>query len=310
MKWKLRNVSRLVTAALAAGILLAGCSEKKEEEKMAEEKNDTMKVLVDTVKTDEFIMDYCRFGNGEKVLVAIPGLSVQSIMPSAEAIAEAYKEMTDDYTLYFFDRRKDHPDPYTIEDMAADTAAAVRELGIEQADFLGASQGGMIAQEIAIHDPELVHKLILGSSSACVGEEQYKTLNEWVELAKANDALNLYLAFGEAVYPPEVFERSKEMLTDAARTVTEEELASFVVIAEATKGFDVSDQLATITCPVLILGSEDDRVLGAEASRKLAEGLKNSSHCELYMYDGYGHAAYDLAPDYKERMLEFLLAEE
>ena len=100
------------------------------------------------------------------------------------------------------------------------------------------------------------------------------------------------------------------MLESAAATVTEEELESFAVIAEAANGFDVSDQLGTITQPVLVIGSEDDRVLGGDASRKIAEGLKNSSHCELYMYDGYGHAVYDLAPDYKERMLKFLLAEE
>ena len=30
------------------------------------------------------------------------------------------------------------------------------------------------------------------------------------------------------------------------------------------------------------------------------------SRCILCMYDGYGHAAYDMAPDYKERILEFL----
>ena len=306
---KLRTISRMVISVLAAGILFAGCTENKEAE-TTEEKNETMNVQVDTVKTDEFTMDYCRFGNGKKVFVAIPGLSVQSIMPSAEAIAEAYKVMADEYTLYFFDRRKDHPDTYSIDDMAKDTAAAVRALGIEQADFFGASQGGMIALKIAINDPELVHKLILGSSSACVAKEQYQKIGEWVGLAKAGDAKGLYLSFGEAVYPAEVYENSKEMLESAAATVTKEELESFAVIAEAADGFDVSDQLGTITQPVLVIGSEDDRVLGGDASRKIAEGLKNSSHCELYMYDGYGHAVYDLAPDYKERMLKFLLAEE
>ncbi len=27
----------------------------------------------------------------------------------------------------------------------------------------------------------------------------------------------------------------------------------------------------------------------------------------MYMYDGYGHAAYDTTLDYKERMLRFLI---
>ena len=29
----------------------------------------------------------------------------------------------------------------------------------------------------------------------------------------------------------------------------------------------------------------------------------------LYMYDDYGHASYDTAPDYKERILRFLMSE-
>ena len=39
----------------------------------------------------------------------------------------------------------------------------------------------------------------------------------------------------------------------------------------------------------------------------VCDKLKDHTYCELYMYDGYGHAAYDLAPDYRERMLEFYL---
>ena len=52
----------------------------------------------------------------------------------------------------------------------------------------------------------------------------------------------------------------------------------------------------------LVLGSEDDRVLGGDASRQLAREIPGS---ELWMYEACGHAAYDVAPDYRERMLRF-----
>ncbi|MBR3040989.1 MAG: alpha/beta hydrolase, partial [Lachnospiraceae bacterium] len=64
-------------------------------------------------------------------------------------------------------------------------------------------------------------------------------------------------------------------------------------------------RFTNIACPVLVLGSKDDVVLGGEASEALFESLKDRPDCELYMYEGYGHAAYDLAPDYKDRMLSF-----
>ena len=41
----------------------------------------------------------------------------------------------------------------------------------------------------------------------------------------------------------------------------------------------------------------------------MAERLTGRPDFELAMYDGYGHAAYDTAPDYTERVRNFLLSE-
>ena len=57
----------------------------------------------------------------------------------------------------------------------------------------------------------------------------------------------------------------------------------------------------------MILGAELDQVLGVIASREIAEVLKqNGVPVELYIYEKYGHAAYDEAPDFRSRILEFL----
>ena len=59
-------------------------------------------------------------------------------------------------------------------------------------------------------------------------------------LAEKGDATELYLAFGEALYPKEVFEQSRQLMTEAAKTVTAEDLKRFVILAEGIKGFDAS----------------------------------------------------------------------
>ena len=71
-------------------------------------------------------MDYFRFGQGGRVLVILPGLSVDSVMKYAGAVADAYAPMARDFTVCVFDRRKELPPSYTIGEMAEDTAAAVR----------------------------------------------------------------------------------------------------------------------------------------------------------------------------------------
>ena len=254
-------------------------------------------------------MDYFRCGEGKEVLVILPGLSVQSVMGFAESVAEAYQIFTTDYTIYVLDRRKELPGSYSVHDMAEDTITALHAIGLDHVDLFGASQGGMIAMEIAIQEPELVQKLILGSTSACVEEDRYPAIEKWIRLAEAGEKEELYLAFGEAIYPQEVYEQSKDLLIQAAQTVTDEDLERFVILAAGTKGFDVRDDLAKITCPALVIGSMDDQVLGAEASMQIAEGLDQKKDVVLYMYDGYGHAAYDTAPDYKEHMIDFLALE-
>lgn len=265
-----------------------------------------MSVQVETLKTDSFSMDYLRFGHGKGTFVILPGLSVQSVMNFGDAIEEAYRVLTEDYTVYVFDRRKELPAVYSVRQMAEDTAEAFRTLGLDRVNLFGASQGGMIAMVIAIEHPEPVEKLVLGSTSACVDEAQYRTIEKWIRMAEGGDKAGLYLAFGEAVYPKDMFEQSRELLTEAGKTVTDEDLRRFVILAEGTANFDVMNDLHKITCPVLVIGSKDDHVLGGDASVQIAGHLADGKGSSLYLYDGYGHAAYDTAPDYKKRILRFL----
>jgi pimeloyl-ACP methyl ester carboxylesterase len=55
--------------------------------------------------------------------------------------------------------------PITYEQMADDTAALVRHLGIDQADFVGYSMGGGAALQLAIRHAGLVRRLVLASAT-------------------------------------------------------------------------------------------------------------------------------------------------
>ena len=299
----MKNIRKLLVIMLASLLLFSGCGNADQED--IQESETEMGGQIETATTDTFSMEYYKFGHGEEALVILPGLSVQSVMGFASAVEEAYQLLADDYTVYLVDRRKNLPESYSVHDMAEDTAEALKAMGLGKVNLFGASQGGMMAMDIAICHPELVSNLVLGSTAPCLDEEHYKTIENWIGLAKDGDREGLYLAFGEAVYPKEVFEQSRDLLIAAAETVTDEDLQRFAILAEGMDGFDVTDKLGSIACPVLVLGSNDDQVVGGEASEKIAELLKDGN-CTLYMYDGYGHAAYDTAPDYKERILDFL----
>lgn len=61
-------------------------------------------------------------------------------------------------------RTADVDRPFTFEQSADDTAALLRHLKIERADFYGYSNGGSIALQTAIRHPSLVRKLVVAAA--------------------------------------------------------------------------------------------------------------------------------------------------
>lgn len=106
-------------------------------------------------------MNYITFGKGTKPLILIQGLSTRSIKGAAFLLAYMYRIFAKDYKIYMFDRREDISDNITVRDLAADIAMAMDTLMITNADVFGVSQGGMIAQYLAIDRPDLVNQLVL-----------------------------------------------------------------------------------------------------------------------------------------------------
>jgi pimeloyl-ACP methyl ester carboxylesterase len=60
-------------------------------------------------------------------------------------------------------RTADIDRPLSIEQMADDTAAAIRQLGLSQADVFGYSMGAAVALHVALRHPDVVRKLVLAS---------------------------------------------------------------------------------------------------------------------------------------------------
>ena len=298
---------RAALLAVAVCILLtglAGCRSDRTQTKETEESAEpSSAVSVQTASDGDVKMDYIVFGSGEKNFVILPGLSVHSVMGSADAIAESYKDFTEQYTVYVFDRAADIQEGYTVRDMAEDTAAVMKALNIEDADVFGASQGGMIALYLAIDHPELVHKMILGSTLAKPNDTASQVIGEWIRLAEEKNESELLESIVDHIYSEATLETYRETLITSNQGISDEEYRRFAILAEACESFDCYDELSAIQCPVLVIGSEGDRVVTADGSRQIAEAIG----CELYLYDdSYGHGVYDEAPDYRQRCLDFL----
>lgn len=265
-----------------------------------------MEYEVNEIVTDQFRMEYLCFGKGKKPFVILPGLSVQSMIRSAPAIVGQYRRFTDDFTVYFFDRRADLPSDYDVAQMAHDTTQAFEKLELTEISLFGVSQGGMISLTIAADHPEMISRLAVCSTLMRMTQKRFHVIREWVELARKKDREGLYLSIGEHIYPGKMYERFKDALVGFSKTVTDEELARFIILANGMHGFDLTGKIGQIRCPVQVTFDEEDTVLDAEAASELAAHLSCLDGFEMRHFNGCGHALYDTAPGFREWLYHFV----
>ena len=260
-----------------------------------------MSIPIQTIETPRFTMDYFAFGTGKTPCVILPGASVRSVMLSADAVAALYGDFLGDYTFYVFDKKRDMQPGYDARAMAEDTAEAMKLLGICHACVFGASLGGMMAQWLAIDHPELVGKLALCSTLLCQNDTSRVVLDYWIRLSDSGDAEALDRAVWAHVYSPAYYQKYQTIFEGMTGKATPEEVQQFGIQIRACRTFDTHDQVHKINCPVLVVGTRDDRALSGESAPVLAQALNSP----LYLYDEYGHAVYDEAADYPSRMMAF-----
>lgn len=261
-----------------------------------------MDFTVSTVNTDRFLMDYMTFGTGSRPLVILPGISLGSVVRLGAAVADAYVCLADTHTVYLFDRSRPMPEGFTVKQMADHTAQAMECLGLTDADVMGCSQGGMMALSLALCHPERVHRMVIASSQARPSRLSKSLMPQLAALAEQGEARAVVRQFCQRVYSADY--RKQYAATFAAMEaapVPSEDLRRLAVMARACLTFDVYGQLNEIRCPAMVIGAWNDRVLSSQSSVEMAR----RGHWPLYMYGRYGHAAYDEAPDFKQRIQHF-----
>lgn len=247
-------------------------------------------------------LNVIRFGHGSRAFVLLSGVSLCGLEGAGPAVAAAYADFADEYTVYLFDRRKVLPVGFTVADMAEDVYRALTHLGVAQADVYGVSQGGMMALCLALAHPELVRTLSLCSTQARAGQTMRETAQRWHQLAAKADAVGLNRDFIDRVYSPAYREQYREAFHAMEQTGTPADCARFAVLAQACETFDVYDRLTEIKCPALVLADTNDRVIDFQSSVEIMEALG----CEGHLYREYSHAVFDETPDVRQRVLDFI----
>lgn len=255
-----------------------------------------------TLKIHGMQMDYITFGKGKKSLVIIQGLNTRGIKGMAIPLACMYRIFAGEHKVFLFDRRRDIPEGVTVRDLAADTARAMDALGIAGADVFGVSQGGMIAQYLAIDRPDLVKKLVLAVTASRNNATVEAVVHQWIELVERGDMGSFVADMAAKMYSDAYVKRYRPLMPLLTVLQRPKDVQRFVRLAKACLTCNTYPELDKIRCPVLVIGGKRDQVVTGEASREIAEKLG----CRSYLYEHLGHALYEEAKDFNRRIYDFL----
>jgi len=246
-------------------------------------------------------MDYVTFGNGTEPMVIIPGLSLQGVKGSAIPMAHMFRQFSKDYKVYIFDKKARLPEPCSIGGLTEDLAEAMMRLGIQDACVLGVSQGGMMGLQLAADYPELVKKLVPAVTLSRPNDTVKNAIGAWTAMAREKQLKILVEDVLEKMYSEEYLKKYRMLIPALSKTIASVDLNRFINLAESCTVFNIHNDLDRIKCPVLVIGAAQDKIATGKASEDLADRLG----CELYMYENLGHAAYEEAKDFNQRVYNF-----
>ena len=233
----------------------------------------------------------------------IQGLNTRGIKGAALSLAYMYRIFAKDFTVYLFDRRPDVYEGITVRDMADDIAEAMDALGLRDACVLGVSQGGMIGQYLAIDRPDLVSRLVLAVTLSRNNDTVISVIENWIALTEAGDMKALVLDMAEKMYSEAYLKRYRPLLPLLTLLQKPKDTTRFITLARSCLSSNAYEELDKISCPVLVLGGAMDKVVGGGASAEIAERLG----CEMHIYPDLGHAAYEEAGDFNQRIYDFFI---
>ena len=180
-------------------------------------------------------------------------------------------------------------------------------LGIARAYVMGISQGGMIAQYLAIDDPERVEKLVLAVTVSRQTETVRRVVGSWIRMAEANDYKGLIMDTMKKSFSDRYMRKYRAVLPVVSRVGKPKDYRRFLIQADACMTHNAFDELHKISCPVLVIGGDSDEVVGQNASAEMAGQIPGS---RLQIYKGLGHGAYDETKDFYQQILRFLQTDE
>ncbi|VVE17894.1 3-oxoadipate enol-lactonase 2 [Pandoraea horticolens] len=174
-------------------------------------------------------------------------------------------------------RTKDAGQSFSIEDLAADTAALIKHLGLQQPAVIGQSMGGAIVQSLLAKFPKVGDRCVILNSSQKFDTIAFKALESLLALRKANvdfdlliDATLPWLSGNDWLAKPQNIADFKQALriNPFPQSVADQKRQ-----LDALKLFDAKMINKPWKGSALVISASEDRIASLEEGKALAQCL-------------------------------------
>jgi pimeloyl-ACP methyl ester carboxylesterase len=184
--------------------------------------------------------------------------------------------------------------PYKLKDMADDAVGLLDALGIEAADVVGVSMGGMIAQSMAIHYPERVRTLTSIMSSTGnpdLPQPKPEAMNVLLAppVSNRDDYITNQLNGAKVLHGP-TYPLDEEYVRNYAgrqydRCYNPQGQTRQLAAVLTSERRDES--LANVKIPTLVMHGDKDPLVPVEAGKDTAKSIPGA---KLVIIEGMGHS--------------------
>lgn len=188
--------------------------------------------------------------------------------------------------------------PWTMRTMADDLAAVIADLGARGPVLVvGISLGGMIAQQLAVHHPQLVRGLVLAATTCGLPGLRPPRLAHLVTLLRASlGTTGLDEALHRTLVHPESRRRWPNLFDDWDRVLAREGRSVVGTAGQllAVLTHHVYFGLSRVRCPTVVMAGDSDLLIPPGNSKVVARRIRGAT---LEIIAQAGHAFPLEVPD-------------
>jgi len=256
---------------------------------------------------------YCRASDGVRLAYAISG-SGPTLVKTANWMnhleydwespiwRHVFRGLSHEHTLIRYDARGNGMSDWDVDELSLDAwvndlETVVDTAGVERFPLLGISQGCAVSVTYAVRHPERVSHLLLyggfavgGKKRAPAEKEMRNAMLTLMRIGWGADNPSFRQMFTGLLIPGATHEQANSFNELQRKTTTPECAARYF---EVVGDFDITDLLAAVQAPTLVMHVRDDLMVPIAAGRQLAAGIPGA---RFIAFQGQNHLFLEHEP--------------